>query len=69
MDSRITPDGITVKLKEVPLKVQLFKVVATNGDSEWVITNCASGSIDTQVVQNENKVVGSSNNCIENSNN
>ena len=49
-------DGITVKLKEVPFKVQLFKVVATNGDIEWVITNRAPGSIDTQVVQNENKV-------------
>jgi Transposase DDE domain len=49
-------DGITVKLKEVPFKVQLFKVVATNGDIEWVITNRAPGSINTQVVQNENKV-------------
>jgi hypothetical protein len=48
--------GVTVKLKEVPFKVQLFKVVATNGDIEWVITNRAPGSIDTQVVQNENKV-------------
>ncbi len=44
--------GITVKLKEAPFK-QLFKVVATNGDIEWVITNRAPGSIDTQVVQNE----------------
>jgi Transposase DDE domain len=56
----LTPEqlqyGITVKLKEVPFKVQLFKVVATNGDIEWVITNRAPGSIDTQVVQNENKV-------------
>ena len=48
--------GVTIKLKEVPFKVQLFKVVATNGDIEWVITNRAPGSIDTQVVQNENKV-------------
>jgi SRSO17 transposase len=48
--------GVTVKLKEVPFKVQLFKVVATNGDIEWVITNRAPGSIDTQVVQDENKV-------------
>ena len=47
--------GITVKLKEVPFKVQLFKVVATNGDIEWVITNRSPGSIDTPVVQNENK--------------
>ena len=36
--------------------MQLFKVVATNGDIEWVITNRALGSIDTQVVQKENKV-------------
>ncbi|HJW31162.1 MAG TPA: transposase [Saprospiraceae bacterium] len=47
--------GITVKLKEVPFKVQLFKVVATNGDIEWVITNRSPGSIDTPVVQNKNK--------------
>lgn len=48
--------GLTVKLKEVPFKVQLFKVVATHGNIEWVITNHAPGSIDTQVVQNENQV-------------
>lgn len=48
--------GMTVKLKEVPFKVQLFKVVATNGDIEWIITNRISSSIDTQVVQNENQV-------------
>lgn len=38
-----TPDqlehGILIKLKELPFKVQLFKVVATNGDIDWVITN------------------------------
>lgn len=48
--------GMTVKLKEIPFKVQLFKVVTKNGDIEWVITNRAPGSINTQVVQNENKV-------------
>lgn len=31
--------GQIVKLKEVPFKLRLFKVVATNGDIEWVITN------------------------------
>jgi Transposase DDE domain. len=31
--------GITLKLKELPFKVQLFKVVASNGDIDWVITN------------------------------
>ena len=33
-------NGVQVKLKEVPFKVQLFKLVATNGDIDWVITNC-----------------------------
>lgn len=31
--------GIEVKLKEVPFLVKLFKIVATNGDIDWVITN------------------------------
>ena len=48
--------GLTVKLKEVPFTVQLFKIVATNGDIEWVITNRIPGSVDAQVVQKENKV-------------
>ncbi len=49
-------EGMAVKLKEVPFKVQLFKVVASNGDIDRVITNRSPGSIDTQVVQRENKV-------------
>lgn len=28
-----------VKLKELPFLVRLFRIVATNGDTEWVITN------------------------------
>lgn len=31
--------GVSVKLKELPFRVHLFKVVASNGDIEWVITN------------------------------
>lgn len=31
--------GVSIKLKEVPFRVQLFKVVASNGDIDWVITN------------------------------
>lgn len=31
--------GILVKLKDFPYLVRLFKIVATNGDVEWVITN------------------------------
>lgn len=30
--------GQTIKLKEVPFKVQLFKIVTTNGDTLWAIT-------------------------------
>ena len=31
--------GVLVKLKELPFLVRLFKVVAPNGDMDWVITN------------------------------
>lgn len=48
--------GVTVKLKEVPFKVQLFKVVATNGDIESVITNHPEGTFTTSDIQNENAV-------------
>jgi hypothetical protein len=46
--------GVPIKLKEVPFKVQLFKVVAPNGDIEWVITNHPEGSFTTSDIQNEN---------------
>jgi SRSO17 transposase len=46
--------GVPVKLKEVPFMVQLFKIVATNGDIEWVITNHPEGSFTTQAIQDEN---------------
>lgn len=41
--------GQIVKLKQLPFKVRLFKLVATNGDIEWVITN-HPGFTATQVV-------------------
>ena len=41
--------GIWVKLKELPFLVRLFKVVAPNGDIDWVITNRDTlGQGDTQ---------------------
>lgn len=46
-------NGQMVKLKEVPFKVRLFKVVATNGDIEWVITN-DPGSKSGQAIQDGN---------------
>ena len=47
--------GIEIKLQEVPFHVQLFKLVATNGDIDWVITNCPE-KITADLVQKENKV-------------
>lgn len=47
--------GIQVEIKEVPFKVQLFKVVATHGDIDWVITHRSPGSSTTSVIQAENK--------------
>ncbi len=49
-------NGLMVKLKEVPFKVRLFKVVATNGDIDWAITNCPDETLTTQAVQEANNV-------------
>ena len=46
--------GVPVKLKEIPFKVQLFKVVAPNGDIEWVITNHPEGTFTASDIQDEN---------------
>jgi len=52
-----TPDrlahGVSVKLKELPFRVRLFKIVATNGDIDWIITN-APDPITAQAIQDEN---------------
>lgn len=48
--------GVVVKLKEVPFKVRLFKLVATNGDIDWVITNCPDETLTAQVAQDANDV-------------
>jgi len=37
-DDKTLISGLVVKLKEVPFKVKLFKLVAPNGDIDWVIT-------------------------------
>ena len=49
-------NGILVKLKEVPFKVWLFKLVAPNGDIDWVITNGSDETLTAQVVQDANDV-------------
>ncbi len=47
--------GQLVKLQELPFKVRLFKLVAPDGDIEWVITN-RPALTDRQLVQEENEV-------------
>lgn len=48
--------GLSVKLKEVPFYVQLFKLVAPNGDIEWVITNQPPGTFSKSDIQDANAV-------------
>jgi len=48
--------GVVVKLKEVPFKVRLFKLVAPDGDIDWVITNDLDEITITQVAQEVDKL-------------
>jgi len=48
--------GLSVKLKELPFRGQLFKVVALNGDIESVITNHPQPELTTHDVQSKNAV-------------
>ena len=48
--------GVTIKLNKIPFKVKLFKVVATNGDIDWIITNDLDETVITQVAQEANDV-------------
>jgi hypothetical protein len=48
--------GVLVKLKQLPTKVWLFKVVAANGDIDWIITNAPDHNHDPEHVQKKNGV-------------
>ncbi|WP_334168720.1 IS701 family transposase [Methylobacter sp.] len=48
--------GVVVKLKKVPFKVKLFKLVAPDGDIDWLITNELDDNLTTQVAQDANDV-------------
>jgi hypothetical protein len=54
-DLEWTPDrlahGVLVKLKEVPFHVRLFKLVAPDGDIDWVITNDLAETVTAQVAE------------------
>jgi hypothetical protein len=49
-------DGVIVKLKEVPFKVRLFKLVAPDGDIDWVITNDLAETVTAQVAEDSSDV-------------
>jgi SRSO17 transposase len=44
--------GVSIKLKKVPFRVQLFKVVTPHGDIDWIITN-SEALLTTDDVQDE----------------
>lgn len=48
--------GVWVRLKKVPFAVRVFKLVATNGDIDWVITNHPDSTVTREVAQEESKV-------------
>ena len=48
--------GVVVRLQKVPFAVRLFKLVATNGDIDWVITNDPDSTLTAQAVQDVNDV-------------
>lgn len=54
-EERLT-HGVVVRLHKVPFPVRLFKLVATNGDIDWVITNDLDETITAQVAQDANDV-------------
>jgi hypothetical protein len=47
---------VIVKLKKIPFKVKLFKLVATNGDIDWIITNDLDETLTSQVVEKTGSV-------------
>ncbi|ADB42758.1 IS701 family transposase [Spirosoma linguale] len=48
--------GLSVKLKELPFLVRLFKIVAPNGGIEWLITNDLQVTTNRFVAENSNAV-------------
>jgi hypothetical protein len=48
--------GLIVKLKEVPFKVRLFKLVAPDGDIDWIITNDLAETVTAQVAEDSSDV-------------
>lgn len=52
---RLQP-GVIVKLKAVPFHVRLFKLVAPNGDIDWVVTNRLDETVTAPIAQEASEV-------------
>lgn len=50
-DEQALSCGIIVKLKELPFKVKLFKLVATDGRIDWVVTNDLDQAVNCFVAE------------------
>jgi len=55
-DANRLEHGLSSKLKELPFRVQLFKVVATHGDIDRVLTNQPAHNSTTHAIQHQNAV-------------
>lgn len=50
-DEKSMITGLSVKLKEVPFRVNLFKIVAPDGGIQWVLTNDLTESVNVFLAQ------------------
>jgi len=57
-DEKTLVTGLIIKLKQVPFKVKFFKLVAPDGDIDWVITNDLDASVNLFVAQLANHTRG-----------
>src|SRR5579859_4604875 len=48
--------GLSVKLKELPCRVQLFTVVTPNGAIDWIISHHPEGTLTPYAIQDEKAV-------------
>lgn len=53
-DQKAMAVGLMVKLKEVPFKVKLFKLVAPDGHIDWVVTNNLDQTVNRFVAELKN---------------
>jgi len=53
-DEKTSITGLLVKLKELPFLVKLFKIVAPNGNIDWVITNNLDYAVNLFVAELKN---------------